>query len=364
MGQVYFNDLQDYDNAQAYYDSAATVITEQDPEFKEIKNLAETLKDYITYKNTMAYQDSMLYLASLPKEKVDKLIDEIIEEEKAKKEAENQRLLEELNNNQSNNPFFNQNLNQQNRRQRSGSSGGVWYFDNPNAISNGRIQFQQQWSNRKNEDNWRRSKRVKVGQLANEEEDDKAEVDSALLALYGNKAQYYQDIPKNDEEKALAHQKIAEAMYKLGQLYSQKLNEPDSAIVLFDKLVRRYPDSDFMLPARYSLYKLFLAKGNNKAQVYKNYILNNHPNTVFALLIQGRDPNELRKEEEEFKYAYNGLFSAYSNKQYETSIGFSEFLLAQVNASESPIDLDMAQIHYIRECLMAIPAKKTHCGTF
>ncbi|MEO0470158.1 MAG: hypothetical protein AAF206_11095, partial [Bacteroidota bacterium] len=79
-----------------------------------------------------------------------------------------------------------------------------------------------------------------------------------------------------------------------------------------------------------------------------NYILTNHPNTVFALLIQGRDPNELKREEEEFKYAYNGLFSAFSNKQYETSIGFSEFLLAQVSASESPIDLDMARIHYIR----------------
>ncbi|MEZ4851514.1 MAG: hypothetical protein R3B93_23470 [Bacteroidia bacterium] len=32
-------------------------------------------------------------------------------------------------------------------------------------------------------------------------------------------------------------------MYKLGQLYAQKLNEPDSAVKTFEALLDRYEDS-------------------------------------------------------------------------------------------------------------------------
>lgn len=347
-GQIYFYDYQNYGKAQAYYDSAASVITPASPEYQEIKALAATLKEYITYKTTIAYQDSMLALAAMPQAELDAIIDALVAEKKRQAEEEAQRLLDQLNN--QNDPFFNPALQNQGRRNDQ-QGGGAWYFDNPSAVTNGRLQFQQTWGNRKNEDNWRRSRKALNMDMANadEEQTDAAPVDSSLLAQYGDKYQYYKDIPRTDEQIAAAHAQIEEALYKLGQVYSQKLDEPDSAIQTFELLLDRYGDErTYSLQSRYALYQLYTAKGSPIAQVHKNYILNEHPETVYAYLIQGRDPEELYQEEADLAFAYSGLFQAYAEKNYETALGFSGFLLSRAMLSEKLEDLDLARLYYIR----------------
>ncbi|MEZ4825991.1 MAG: hypothetical protein R3C61_06815 [Bacteroidia bacterium] len=159
IGQIYFFDLQNYTQAQVYYDSAANSITPKAPEYKEISTLAATLKDYINYKNTITYQDSMLWLSTLPKDTLDAMIDKLVAEEKRKKEEEQERMLREMNspNNNMYNPALQQFQDQGNRGRQN--QGGVWYFDNPAAVSSGRIQFEQVWGKRVNTDDWRRSKK-------------------------------------------------------------------------------------------------------------------------------------------------------------------------------------------------------------
>ncbi|MEM7372868.1 MAG: tetratricopeptide repeat protein [Bacteroidota bacterium] len=352
IGQIYFYEEQDYDLAQTYYDSAATTISPQSPEYKEITTLAATLKEYITQKNTIHYQDSMLTLAALPEKELEALIDKLVEEDKKRKEEEARRLLEQMNSNNLNDPFYNPQLQNVNRNNNRRNQGAMWYFDNPSTISNGKLEFQQRWGQRRNEDNWRRSK--KTSSLAfgngndNQAQAEPEVVDSTLFQAVGkDRYQYYKDIPKTDEEIVEVTKKIEEAMYKLGQVYSQKLNEPDSAIETFEGLIDRFRDGDYNLQTRYALYQLYREKHNNASRVHENYILDNHPNSVYAYLIQGRDPNELKKSEEEFRFAYDGLLNAYVNQMYESSVGFSEFLLAQADFGENP-DLDMAQLQYIR----------------
>lgn len=351
IGQIFFNDLQDYDMAQAYYDSAASTISPQSPEYKEITTLAATLKDYITHKNTIHYQDSMLYLAALPKDELDALIDKLVEEDKKRKEEEAKLLLEQMNNLNSNDPFFNPQLQNLNRNNRRNQGGAQWYFDNPSTVSSGKLEFQQRWGQRPNEDNWRRSKKASAltfGSQAKEKEAAPEVVDSTLFQAVGKERyQYYKDIPETDEEIAAVVDMIQDAMYKLGQVYSQKLNEPDSAIETFEVLLDRFSVGEYIVKSRYALYQLYRAKHNNAYRVHENYILDNHPNSVYAYLIQGRDPNEIKRSEEEFRFAYDGLLNAYVNKMYESSVGFSEFLLAQADFGDNP-DLDLAQLQYIR----------------
>ena len=55
-------------------------------------------------------------------------------------------------------------------------------------------------------------------------------VDSAMLEKYGDNYKYYVDIPDTEERKEESLAMIEEALYKLGQIYSQRLEEPDSAI--------------------------------------------------------------------------------------------------------------------------------------
>lgn len=348
-GQIYFYNLVDYHNAQAYFDSAAQVINQEAPEYKEITNLAKTLKEYVTQLETIHYQDSMLWLASLPEEEVKAIIDSIVAEEERRIQEEKEREQEELLKQQQGNFTNSALLNQTTRRNngRNQGAGGAWYFDNPSAVTNGRLQFQQRWKQRPNEDNWRRSKKNAGANFIEAEEDSAAvaEVDSTLLKQYGDKYQYYKDIPKTAEEVLAANQKIEEALYKLGQIYAQKLNEVDSAIKTYEYMLDRYENTEYTLRARYALYKLYLDKGSPLAEIQKNLIINEYPNTVYAYLIQGKDPKDLRKEEEEYLYAYDGLFVAYNNKEYETSLGFSNFLLQEYNEKSN---LDLAKLQYIR----------------
>ncbi|MEM6801011.1 MAG: tetratricopeptide repeat protein, partial [Bacteroidota bacterium] len=357
IGQIHFYDLQDYNTAQVYYDSAATSINKDAPEYQEITTLAKTLKDYITQLNTIQYQDSMLHLASLPKEEVDKIVDVLVKEEEKRKKEELARQLADKEANQSNDPFFNpllQNQQQQRNRNQNQGSGGTWYFDNPGSVSNGRIQFQQVWGNRQNADHWRRSNKtsVAIGGVGTEGESggpggNSATVDSTLLEKYGENYKYYVDIPDTEERKEESLTMIEEALYKLGQIYSQRLNEPDSAIKTFNTLLDRFEESEYALRTRYALFKLYSEKRDKLARVHRSIIINEYPKTIYAYLILGKDPNELKQTEEDFIYAYEGLFNAYADKQYETSLGFSEYLLAQSTFNDNP-NIDLAKLHYIR----------------
>jgi len=355
IGNIYFDKLQDYTLAQTYYDSAAAAVAPTDPEYQEIKTIASTLKDYITQKNTIQYLDSMLWLSTLEKDEIDEIIANIVAEKKRKEEEEQAKLVNQLDQNPNAfNPFNNQ-FNNQNRNNNNNSNNtGVWYFDNPATISNGKIEFQQKWGQRKNEDNWRRSR--KAATFANNtstpstedpkaQDPAKAQVDSALLKKYGNNYEYYKDIPISKEEKDDYNSQIEVAMYKLGQIYAQKLNEPDSAIKVYEALLDRFEDTEYTLRTHYALYKLYSEKDNPIANIHKDYILNEHPRSTYSALIQGLDPDDLKEDQKDLEFTYYGLLNAYERREFETCIGFSSFLISEF---ESSIDLDLAQVYFIR----------------
>ncbi len=346
-GQIYFYQLRNYPAAQAYYDSAATAANPKMPEYEEITNLAATLKDYVTHIQTIHYQDSMLYLAALPQDRLDAVVDSLVALDEKRKKEEEEAAKKALAAQQNSN-FANPTLQNQLNSQTDNGSQGSWYFDNPSSVSSGKIQFQTTWKNRTNEDNWRRSKKSVFAAFAEKPaETDAAVVDSSLLNKYGDRAKYYQDIPKTPEEFASVNGKIEEAMYRLGQIYQLKLVEPDSAVSTYERELDRYPYGEFNLPARYALYQMYKEKGNPIAEALASYIINEHPQTVYAYLIQGLDPRELDRDREDFDFAYSGLFNAYQRKSYETSLGFAEYLLAQEKfiASEK---IDLAEVQYIR----------------
>lgn len=352
IGQINFYDWQNYPQAQAYYDSAASVITPEAAEYEEITRLAATLKDYITQIQTITYQDSMLWLAALPEAERNELIESVIAEEKKRKEEEMQRELESMNQSRFNDPMMNPMLQQgQQNRRRQNSNSSVWYFDNPAAISSGRLQFQQQWGQRQNTDNWRRSQR-QTGGIARPgdpgtEAAEETKVDSSLVEQYGENYKYYQNIPLTDEAKTLALGKIEKALYQLGQIYQQKLQEPDSAIHTFETLLDRFSESEFELQARYALYQLYSEQNSPLAMIHRQVIVNEHPQTVYAYLIQGLDPNLLKQNEEDYLFAYSGLFNAYQSGEFETAIGFSSYLLSQQRFKQED-KIDFAKLFFIR----------------
>lgn len=356
LGQVYFYNKKEYTKAAMYFDSASVTIRETDTEYREIKKVSATLKEYMSYKTTIAYQDSLLYLATLSKEDLESVIDAAIADvERKAKEAEEKRkeMEEEAENNPGAALAANPNLG-------NTSPSGVWYFDDPAAVSNGRLTFKQQWGNRKEEDNWRRKTKAIEFTNNNSEEpgatpEDSNSVatapkiapeDTALAKMYGeDRYVYMKEVPTTEEAKLVSNEKIETAMYKLGVLYDQKLMQQDSALKTFEKLLNRYPKTKYILPVQYALYRIYTVKNSPKAQTYKNYILQLYPKSIYAMLIQGVSPEIIAAEGKEYEFAYSGLFESFSNRQYETSLGFSEYLL---NQYKEYTDVELDQVYFIQ----------------
>ncbi len=313
LGKIFFED-KNFKLAQAYYDTAATTVTNKSPYYDEIKTVSAVLKDYVKYLNTIQRNDSLLALSRLPEDQLIQYIDNLIEQEKKLKEIQ-----EKQQQAAANNMDYMRDINQPNVSE--------FYFDNQQLVASGKTEFRRFWGERKNEDNWRRSNKEQTFETNNEQNENTTNLTNLNDTQKAREA-YLKNIPKTDSAKTVLHKQIQEAYFELGNLYAYKLNIPDSAVTNWKTLIKRYPQSDYTPKAAYSLYTL-LNKINNpsEANFYKNLITQNYPNSDFDKLIKGEKIAESSALPSDFMDAYNGTVGAYNNAQYQTTINMANHLL-------------------------------------
>lgn len=323
-GYILFHHKENYTEAQLYFDSAATVVKPEAPEYKEVKSMAEILKEYVIHYNNVILQDSLLKLSSMGETRRTQIVDKLIQEEKKKKKEEEEKLKQQKEI-QEMNQMMNQ---QQSMFGNTGIASASFSFDDPAKVSSGKLQFQRTWGNRKNEDHWRRSKRPDAGQgeAPKEEKKEDAKDDSEYWKLKREK--YLAAIPTSDAQKKESNRLIEEGYFGIAQIYHKKLDMFEKAIPWYEKLIKRYPESPYFLKSYYALYTIYQSIKSPKAASYRSYILNNHPNSLYARLVRSQDiTEELRRAEQTFEGAYNALYTIYSGKEYYTVIDFSNYIL-------------------------------------
>ncbi len=313
LGKLYFED-KNFQLAQSYYDTAATTVTNKSPYYDEIKTVSAVLKDYVKYTQTIQRNDSLLALSKLSEEQLNQYIDNLIEQEKKKKEIQ-----EKQQQAAANNMDYMRDINQPNA--------AGFYFDNQQIVASGKTEFRRFWGDRKNEDNWRRSNKEQTFDNNPEDENNNNTVADLSDPKKAREA-YLKNIPKTDSAKIALNKQIQEAYFELGNIYAYKLNVPDSAISNWKTLIQRFPNSDYIPKAAYSLYTL-LNKINqpSEANYYKNLITQNYPNSDFDKLVRGEKILEANALPQEFLEAYNGVVGAYNNQQYQITINMSNHIL-------------------------------------
>lgn len=92
LADIYFEKA-DYENAQAYYDTASMSLPKEYPNYDEILNKTGVLSELVSEVKTIALQDSLQRLALMDTTELNSLIDQLIadyeEEEKEKLKKEN-----------------------------------------------------------------------------------------------------------------------------------------------------------------------------------------------------------------------------------------------------------------------------------
>ena len=193
-----------------------------------------------------------------------------------------------------------------------------WYFYNTIARASGYNDFVKKWGRRKLEENWRRKNKSSTTQDDDASTDaakDSTATDATAQADAGSiDEQMEASIPVTPEKLEKSNEKLTDAYYMAGTIYKDGLESYPKAENMFETLNSRFPKNKLLLESYYNLY--LIAKKLNqsdKAEEYKNKILNGFPESVIAKVL--RDPNYIneakRKEQAVFDY-YQTAYNDYS----------------------------------------------------
>jgi tetratricopeptide (TPR) repeat protein len=200
-----------------------------------------------------------------------------------------------------------------------GAAKSNWYFYNTATMEKGIAEFKQKWGNRPLQDNWRRKAALSMANNGSgggiEKDSAGQEVDVLSLNLLLSK------LPKTPAEQQLANKKIIDAWYDLGLAYYSRLENYPAAILAFDTLLKRYPNTVYKAP---SYYGLFLSYGQlskpDSARAFAARLNSEFAGTEYAL--RAINPNiaeEQAAADRQEQYRYDSLYQLMQNQQFEES---------------------------------------------
>jgi tetratricopeptide (TPR) repeat protein len=290
LGDLYYQ-KQKYIKAQPCYDEASKIITVDNPDYARVAKRAETLAELVVQHEIVVLQDSLQVLSKLPDDKklavVNKIIEKLIADEKAAAEAEKQK--EEMAN-----QF--EDIESMAPLGVPMGTAGDWYFYNVNLMKTGQSEFQKKWGRRKLEDNWRRMN--KSASLFAEDENktvnqqdvtentsDTSNVNKEVQVTDNKTPAFYlQQIPVTQAQIAKSNSEIATALFNMGMIYKEKVEDFPMAIKTFDEFARRFPSDERREESYFQSYMLETKSENMaKADVLMGWIKKYRPATYNLL---------------------------------------------------------------------------------
>jgi tetratricopeptide (TPR) repeat protein len=313
LAELYFKQAE-YVTSQAYYDSTYTVIEKEHPKYKEVQGKKDYLGELVKNLDVITEQDSLLKLAALPESQLHKIIDKAIKEERRKKDQE--RFEKE---NANNNPSMAPGQSPGTNRGGGGPGGSEWYFYNQQVAGLGYSQFLQQWGNRELSDNWRRSKKEKALAEGSSGSDggDGSNIDSdESFDPTDPRGKYLARIPRTEENKQKSKVLIQQALFNLGAIYREKLDDYGKSIGYYEQLLKSYPGYEKEDEALYRLglvHELVNA-ADKKTQVH-NRLTTEYPESNFSKLLLNpaslSDSTSSGIDNQACEKLYNTTYAAY-----------------------------------------------------
>ena len=322
LGDLYYT-KRNFVLAQPCYEEAGKIITKEHDDFARVTKRAEMLSELVTQNEIVLLQDSLQLLAAMPESKrlevVNKLIAKLIADEKA---AAKKQLDKTQNGNQeddlANMTPIGGNL---------PGSVGDWYFYNSNLMQTGQSEFQKKWGKRKLEDNWRRTNKT-ASLFTDENAENTAAVKDSTDTISKTNATsdikdpefYLRQIPVTASQLAKSNAEIATALFNMGMIYKDKVEDLPMAISTFEEFIRRFSSDDRIPDAYYHLYMMKTKLGiQTEAEMYRTKLMKEFPNSKYQKILSQPDYNErLASMYLEQDSLYNLTYKAYNENDYAT----------------------------------------------
>lgn len=324
MGKIHYDHIDTlpdkatkYRLAKEYYDSTITSLNPEHPEYKEILERQEVLGRFVKEIEIVEREDSLQRMARMDSAELNRVLEERVAHEKNKFEEE---------------------LLRQKREEEAAKKGGApaktaggsdFILYDKMAVSMSYNKFVEKWGNRELEDNWRRSNRTSFDDF-----DDEKEVNEDSLAAVakekekadkdpefeGSKEDYLKGVPFDEAAMAASNRKLESALYKVGKIYKQELEEPENAIQSFQDYLDRFPGGEHEAEVLYFMYLLCDHSESCEQGIYRQRVMEKYPNSIYARIIE--NPNYLtdnKASNDEASEAYDNAFTLYQNGRYVES---------------------------------------------
>ena len=279
LGNLYWQQ-EKYSDARRCYGEAIGLLDRDRPGYKELAERSKVLDELVPYTDAIHLQDSLQQLAAMPETErnkaIDRVIEELIRKEKEEKRAQQEAEAEQqLQQNGGANTPTSQPLTPQ-RPTTNQQENAIWYFYNPQAVSQGKQRFEQQWGRRPNADNWQRSN-LTVVKLDSEDSEDSENsnqdtvagdslasdttVPDSISSDPHTREYYLAQIPFTEEQKAASDAIIMESLLRAGIILKDKLDNLTLSHQMLYRLVNQYPDYEHNDEAWYHLYLIYARQG-------------------------------------------------------------------------------------------------------
>jgi len=321
LGDIYYT-KRNYVKAQPCYDEAGKIITNENEDFARITRLGEMLSELVTQNDIVVLQDSLQRLSAMPESKrlevINKLIEKLNADEKAAAEKvlkDKQDAITDAENSFANLPPI------------GGNSGaGDWYFYNADLMRRGEQDFTKQWGKRKLEDNWRRTNKAaslfadtNAPQAAAKDLTDT--ISKTKGAADKKKPEYYlSQIPVTPAQLAKSTSEIATALFAMGGIYKDKIQDIPMSISTFEEFIRRFRSDERVPDACFVIYLMQTRQGNqSEASLYRSKIINEYPKSKYQKMLS--QPDYAHQMESMYKMQdsiYNLTYKAYNESDFKT----------------------------------------------
>ena len=274
---------EEYVAAKAYYDSTLTAMPETDERRLEVEILSKNLTAVAEQITILNMQDSLLRLAALPDEELLQRARELEELEKEAQELE-----------ASNDP--DEGFKSSSTIRPPGIGGSSFFAYDPLLRDKGFRDFKQSWGDRPLEDDWRRSQKGFSTLTQVEEESEREEKEKFSTEEEALIEKYFSDVPTSPETKAAVLKLKEEALFNLGKLYRDNMQNCEKSRATLEQLLADFPSTEHKMDALFYLYLCANEMDDETAKEnYADKLTSEYPESLYAQSIL--DPDFIKKQE-------------------------------------------------------------------
>jgi tetratricopeptide (TPR) repeat protein len=314
MGELYYDSLRDFKTASYYYDSTMSLLPASSRGYEKISERREHLQELAQHLELIESQDKLLALSQFSGAALDSAL--ALEIAKDKEKAIQKKEAEQINAQKKDRQIVeSQALVQETEN--------TWYFYNPNAVIQGNSAFLRAWGNRPLEDNWRRSRRVMLGNVGADNEvvfaeDNGLPQEEDIFANVKSLEDRKSEIPSTPEAQAEAKAKIEDAVFQAGKILLFKLKEGKESIQMLGRMPKDYPQGEKTPEAIYLMYQYCLESKTCDTTPYKDLLISQYAETFYGkLLINPNHIKELNTDEKKVEAMYKLAFDSYKFNNYK-----------------------------------------------